>query len=287
MAGGIQVGTEAGSIESKQLDGDVKVVAEAIAQYLKVKQNTEYFYERGHKNLKEGHFNPRTIAENSLPELKEMGITVGCLPDGGMWFDGSRSQLRTLKVAFEAKHQQDGGNAIERWCKNYLLCKGMNPDVKYVTFMSGPGAVPNGVLYKFGHSMVAANGNNCIFYYQPDGFTQEGIFNVMISVLGLDITFDQVEPYINQKISNNFYDLIAPVETAEERAARLAEAEQRHQSELAFSNFSQDPADPLYPVWHRLPKEHKSEAHEIVVEMLQEGKANTVIATELVKCFMS
>jgi hypothetical protein len=286
MAGGIQVGTEAGSVESKQLDGDVKVVAEAITQYLKVKQNTEYFYERGHKNLKEGHFHPRTIAENSLPELKEMGITVGCLPDGGMWFDGPRSQPRVLKVAFEAKHQQDGGNAIERWCKNYLLCKGMNPDVRYVTFMSGPGAVSNGVLYKFGHSMVAANGNNCIFYYQPDGFTQEGIFNVMISVLGLNITFDQVEPYLTQKITSNFNELFES-ESVEQRATRLAAADERNRAEVAFSQFSQDPTDPLYPVWHRLPKEHKLEAQEIVVEMLQEGKANAVIATELVKCFLN
>jgi DNA-binding NarL/FixJ family response regulator len=67
----------------------------------------------------------------------------------------------------------------------------------------------------------------------------------------------------------------------------LAAAEERHRCELAFSNFSQDPADPLYPVWHRLPKEHKLEAQEIVVEMLQEGKANAVIATELVKCFLN
>lgn len=285
MAGGIQVGTEAGSAESKQLDGDVKVVAEALAHYLISKHETKYYYERGHKNLKEGHFNPRVIAENSLPELKEMGITVGCRPDGGMWFDGPRSQPRILRVAFEAKHQQDGGNAIERWCKNYLLCKGMNPDVKYVTFMSGPGAVPNGVLYKFGHSMVAANGDNCIFYYEPNGFTQEGIFNIMISVLELDLTFDQVQPFFNQKVVNNFHDHFA-IETEEERLAKLELANKQHQAAVEFSKFAQDPADPLYPVWHRLPKSDKSEAHEIVLEMLQEGTANAVIATELVKCFL-
>jgi hypothetical protein len=204
-----------------------------------------------------------------------------------MWFDGPRSQPRILKVAFEAKHQQDGGNAIERWGKNYNICNRLSPEVKYVTFMTGAGATPGGVLHKFGVSMSALNGPNCIFYYAPDGFSKEGIFNIMISTLGVDITFDQVEPHINQKISNNFYDLIAPVETAAERAARLAAVEERHRSELAFSNFSQDPADPLYPVWHRLPKEHKLEAHEIVVEMLQEGKANAVIATELVKCFLN
>jgi hypothetical protein len=39
-------------------------------------------------------------------------------------------------------------------------------------------------------------------------------------------------------------------------------------------------------VWHRLPREHRSEAHDIVLDMLQEGKANVVIATELVRCFL-
>jgi hypothetical protein len=283
MAGGIQVGTEAGSVESKQLDGDVKTIAEAIAQ-----AQTEYFYEPGHKNMVSEKFSESVKQAAALPELAEMGITVGCMPDGGMWFDGNRSNpTRKLIAAGEAKLQQDGGNAIERWCKNYLLCKGLNPDVKYVTFMSGPGAAPNGVLYKFGHSMVAANGNNCIFYYQPEGFSQEAIFNIMISVLELDLTFEQIKPFINRKIAkNNFYDLLVE-ETPEERAARLVAAEERHRSELAFGNFSQDPADPLYPVWHRLPKEHKLEAHEIVVEMLQEGKANAVIATTLVKCFLN
>jgi hypothetical protein len=286
MAGGIQKGTEAGSIESKQLDGDVKSVAEAIAQYLKIKNHTQYFYEFGHQNYTGANFSKKTISENALPELAERGVTVGCVPDGGMWFDGPRSQPRTLKVAFEAKYQQDGGNAIERWGKNYLLCYRLSPDVKYVTFMTGAGATPGGVLHKFGTSMSAMNGPNCIFYYSPNGFTQEGICNIMASALGLDITFDQIQPYINQKISNNFHDLYTAPETAEERAARLAESEKQTQIELAFSQFAQNPEDPLYPVWHRLPRENKVEAKEIVLEMLQEGKANAVIATTLVECFM-
>ena len=287
MAGGIQKGTEAGSIESKLLDGDVKVVAESIAQYLKAKNNTEYFYEFGHQNYTGPNFSVKTIVENALPELLERGVTVGCVPDGGMWFDGPRTQPRKLKVAFEAKYQKDGGNAIERWGKNYLLCHGLASDVKYVTFMTGAGAVPGGVLHKFGTSMSAMLGPNCIFYYQPDGFTQEGIFNIMVTTLGLDITFDQVLPYINQPIANNFNELFATAETAEERAERIARNEERARAELAFSQFAQNPADPLYPVWHRLPREHKAEAHEIVLEMLQEGKANAVIATELVECFLN
>ena len=62
--------------------------------------------------------------------------------------------------------------------------------------MSGPGAMPNGVLYKFGHSMVAANGANCIFYYQPEGFSQEDIFNKMVYHLDLDLKFDDIKPFL-------------------------------------------------------------------------------------------
>lgn len=283
MAGGIQKGTEAGSVESKKLDGDVKVIAEAIAQAQSV-----YYYESGHKCMDETKFTHKTVVESSLPEMKDRNIRLGCVPDGGMWFDADRSQPRTLKVAFEAKHQQDGGNAIERWSKNFSLCHKLWPDCKYVTFMTGEGAQVGGVLHDFGETYSSVFGPNCIFYYAPEGFSQEDICNIMTSVLGLDLTFEQIQPYINRKVSrNNFFDLFVTEETPEQRQVRLAALEERNRLELAFSQFAQDPKDPLYPVWHRVPKEYKSEAHDIVLEMLQEGKANTVIATELVKCFMS
>ena len=285
MAGGIQKGSEAGSAESKQLDGDVKNVAEALAQYLRAKNNNQYFYEFGHQNYSGANFSRKTVSDNALPELAERGVTIGCVPDGGMWFNGPRSQPRALKVAFEAKHQQDGGNAIERWSKNYLLCYRLNPDVRYVTFMTGEGAKPGGVLHKFGESMRAMNGDNCVFYYEPQGFTPAGICNIIAFTLGLDITFEQIQPYLTQKITNNFNELFES-ESVEQRAARLAAADERNRAEVAFSQFSQDPTDPLYPVWHRLPREHRPEAHDIVLDMLQEGKANVVIATELVRCFL-
>jgi len=200
--GGIQKGTEAGSKESKQLDGDVRVIAEAIA-----KAQTHYFYEIGHKNMLSERFSDAVKQAASLPELLTMGITVGCVPDGGMWFDGNRLKAnRKLIAGFEAKHQQDGGNAIERWCKNFMLCKGMNPDVKYITFMSGPGAMPDGVLYKFGRSMIAANGPNCIFYYQSEGFSQEDIFNKMVHHLHLDLKFNDIKPFLPKtNIFNNIF----------------------------------------------------------------------------------
>ena len=283
MAGGIQKGTEAGSVESKQLDGDVKAIAEAIAQAQSV-----YFYESGHKSLNETKFAHRKIVEAALPEMKQRDIRLGCMPDGGMWFDGPRTQPRTLKVAFEAKHQQDGGNAIERWAKNFSLCHKLWPESKYVTFMTGEGAKVGGVLHDFGETYSSVFGPNCIFYYAPDGFSQEDISNIMLNILGLDLTFEQIKPYINQKpAKDNNYSSLFVEETEEQRQARIGALNERHQKELEFSKFAQDPTDPLYPVWHRLPKEDKADAHEIVLDMLQEGKANAVIATELVKCFLN
>lgn len=282
MAGGIQKGTEAGSVESKKLDGDVKVIAEAIAQ-----AQSLYFYESGHRSLDERKFNYNTVIEAALPEMRDKKIRLGCMPDGGMWFDGPRNQPRTLKVAFEAKHQQDGGNAIERWAKNFSMCHKLWPESKYVTFMTGEGAEVGGVLHDFGETYSELFGSNCIFYYGPNGFSQQDIFNIMSNILGLNLTFEDIKPFINRKVAKNTYAHFFVEETEEERLERLAAGAERHRQELAFSKFSQDPSDPLYPVWHRLPREDKSEAHEIVIEMLSEGKANAVIATELVECFLS
>lgn len=281
MAGGIQKGTEAGSAESKQLDGDVKVIAEAIAQVQK-----KYFYESGHRSLDETkNFSKQTVLEASIPEIREKNVRLGCMPDGGMWFNGPRTQPRALKVAFEAKHQQDGGNAIERWSKNYLICNTIWPDCKYVTFMTGGGAKVGGVLHDFGTSMANLRGENCIFFYAENGFSQEGIFNIMISVLGLDLTFEQIRPFINKKIQTFNHPFV--VETEEERLERLARAETRHAVEKTFSHFAQDPSDPLYPVWHRIPKQDLVEAQEVIIEMLEEGKANAEIAATLVECYLN
>jgi hypothetical protein len=161
--------------------------------------------------------------------------------------------------------------------------------------MTGPGAANKEVMHNHGSTMSSLDPNN-IFYYAPEGFNQEGIFNIMISNLGLDLKFEDIKPYLYTKStktkskaktkskSNIFDDLF---ETDEQRKARLDEANARYQSELAFAQFSKDPADPLYPVWHRLPKDVKADAHTIVIDMLQEGKANAVIATELVECFLN
>ena len=287
MAGGIQKGTEAGSEESKKLDNDVKMIAEAIAQV-----QSKYFFERGHRVYDASKKNKQTIRENAIPEFTKKGVLVGCVPDGGMWFSGDRSEAtRLLQFVFEAKYQGVDGNAIERWNNNHFYCSKIFPGVKYITFMTGKGAEHGEVLHKHGESVVGLD-PDCIFYYAPEGFSQEGIFNIMISNLGLELKFEDIKPYLGttskaktKSANNTFVDLFE-VETDEQRKARLDEANARYQSELAFAQFSKDPADPLYPVWHRLPKDVKADAHTIVIDMLQEGHANAVIATELVECFL-
>jgi hypothetical protein len=269
------------------------MVAEAIA-----KVQSKYFFERGHRVYDETKKNKKTVRENAIPEFTVRGVLVGCVPDGGMWFNADRSDTtRLLQFVFEAKYQGVAGNAIERWNNNHFFCSKIFPDVKYITFMTGKGAEHGEVLHKHGESVIGL-APNCVFYYSPEGFSQEGIFNIMISNLGLDLKFEDIKPYLYTKSSklkskkqsnkSTYTDsTLFEVETDEQRKARLAEANARYQSELAFAQFSKDPADPLYPVWHRLPKNVKADAHTIVIDMLQEGKANAVIATELVECFLS
>jgi hypothetical protein len=118
MAGGIQKGTEAGSEESKKLDNDVKMIAEAIAYV-----QSKYFFERGHKVYDETRTNKKIIIENAIPEFTVRGVLLGCVPDGGMWFSADRSDTtRLLQFVFEAKYQDVEGNAIERWNKNQYIC---------------------------------------------------------------------------------------------------------------------------------------------------------------------
>jgi hypothetical protein len=280
MAGGIQPGTEAGSKESKQLDGDVRIIAQAIAQA----QNT-YYYEQGHRNLTSNRVRENKRDSAALPELVKKGITLGCVPDGGMWFDGDRTKVdRILKVVFEAKHQQDGGNAIERWGTNHDICKFINPEVVYVTFATGEGAREGGVLYRHGTNMHIIHGDRVQWIYSPAGFSQETIFNIMNDRLGLDLTFEKIKPFLNRKI--NTFDEFFHVETEEERLARVAESTARNKAEQDLSRFIQDTKDPLYLVWHKLPRTDLEEAHEIVIEMLQQGEANANIASTLVECFL-
>lgn len=263
MAGGIQKGTQAGSVESKALDGNVRLVAEAINCAQK-----DYHFERGHRNLLAERFGENTRQLAQLPELTKKGINIGCVPDGGMWFDGDRKQdNRQLRVVFEAKHQQNGGNAIERWATNHAICTAINPDVVYVTFATGAGAAEGGVLHTYGESMRAIYPNTK-WYYSEEGFTQEELTDIMVSELGLDLTYAQVKPHIGFVISNNFADLF---KTPEEIAAETAALQEVNRADERFTDLLQDTGSDLARLWLKIDRDDKLEAREIAIEMLQQG----------------
>lgn len=272
MARGIQPGTEAGSQESKQLDGSVRRVAEAISRV-----QTQYYYESGHRNLGDTYLT-ETRERAQLPELAQRGIRSGCVPDGGMWFTGDRNDSkRKLVAVFEAKHQQDGGNAQERWATNRAICQSINPRAVYVTFATGEGAQPGGVLHTYGGDMTQVFPNT-EWIYSPDGFSEEQIFEIMISRLGLKgITFDQISQYIvNPELPES-----EPGLTPEQQLARIEQCQQIITSEVVFTSMISQGNNPVSAVWRKLAGTDKAEARDIIIDMIREGRTPTEIAIEV------
>ena len=168
--GGIQKGTTASSTESTKLDNQLKRISLEFSKMF--------------PGFNHGHSRTHRLFE---------GIETGCVPDGGIWFDNRGA----IRAAFEAKHQQNGGNAIERHAKNHMICKAHRGErFQYVTFMTGEGATPNGVLELYAKTVMKCENNprwqelntlhhdGASFFLKVDGFTDEEIRNVMEQVLG-------------------------------------------------------------------------------------------------------
>jgi hypothetical protein len=124
--GGIQKGTKAWDDDSLALDNLVGKIAKELSK------------------------DPDVIAAGYVYQYKlkqdQMPCGVGaCKPDGGVWFkyDDLMSEGK-LVAAFEAKKQNDAGNAEERWYDNATLLREINKDINYVTFVSGSAAYFNG-----------------------------------------------------------------------------------------------------------------------------------------------
>ena len=165
-------GDIASSPESKNLDTNTKKAMKNIISSLLTKYELSY----GHTNR---------VTKNSdgrLDEFVSLGISLGCVPDGGMWFE-KKDGTRKLRFVFESKHQGKKGNAIERWGKNYILCKMLNPEVKYVTFLTGEGCQEGEILYRFAKSMEVLDPKNTLFHSSENGFTQDQIESIMKSYL--------------------------------------------------------------------------------------------------------
>lgn len=164
MPGGIQKGTVAWDEQSLKIDN---IVSKSIPILKK-----EFGYFTFQKKLR----------KDQVP-----GRFGACCPDGGIWF---RNDIPV--VAFEAKKQNNRGNAIERWWKNHSMLRLLNPDISYVTFATGEGAVYDGVIMKALSHAVLENGipqfntirlgRNSIFLSSCP-FTSLEIINIMREVL--------------------------------------------------------------------------------------------------------
>lgn len=164
MSRGIQKNTTAWDEESKYLDETCKTSKTILIKKL------SYITDLNCKNK---------IPKNIIP-----GGIGACAPDGGAWFYKNK-----LICAFEAKKQQNRGNAIERWYKNNFICRVINPNISYVTFASGEGAISNGVIQNtlhIAHYNGGINhyepGKNTI-YYEVNGFILDKIVHIMENVI--------------------------------------------------------------------------------------------------------
>lgn len=167
---GIQIGQVATDQFAAKLDNQCKTLSCKVLEVLKVKHGD------------------RIQLQKKLNKTQIPGGIGACAPDGSLWFwDG------TLIAAFEAKKQQNKGNAIERWHKNNDICRLVNPSMSYVTFACGEGAVMGGVIHKAiafkhldGFDKYVPGKNSC--WMKPDGFADEDVEKTMMEVLEERIT---------------------------------------------------------------------------------------------------
>lgn len=168
--GGIQKGQKATDEHAAKLDNQCKTTSTNIYKVLKQKYGDDITFQ-----IK--------LNESQIP-----GGIGACAPDGGLWFWKNQ-----LIVAYEAKKQQNRGNAIERWHKNHSMCRIINPNISYVTFACGEGAIVGGALHKGiafqhleGFDKYNPGKNSC--WMKPSGFSDEEIEKVMMQVIEERIT---------------------------------------------------------------------------------------------------
>jgi hypothetical protein len=159
--GGLRKGHEGASDEaSKKIDRDLKAIRDQLAIELS-----------GVSGL---------TMKVRIPKTDTL---TPCEPDGGAWY-----YRDDLVAVFEAKKQQDKGNAIERWYKNMYRCRKLNQHVSYVTFCRGSGAHPAGqmgklldVAHEQGWDEYFPEENSC--WLSPSGFTYDWLYSKMREVI--------------------------------------------------------------------------------------------------------
>lgn len=112
-------------------------------------------------------------------------LIKGANPDGGIWLDPNG----IIIAAFEAKKQGIRGNAHERWFKNHRLLSHINPDIRYVTFLSGEGAIDDSGMAGDFKTVLLMEGKEptfgtihpkgCSFVASKDGFSLSEVVEIM------------------------------------------------------------------------------------------------------------
>lgn len=144
---GIQPGQAAWSSSSQKLHRSTEVVTkQVVARWQKKDPRITWAKKLSSEDL----------IRLSRIEVEAGGLPLaGVAPDGGVVLYNSRSRGLVPLFTVEAKEQQNAGNAIERWFKNYTALKVVGPKIAYVTFCSGEGATPNGAICKaLNHAFV-------------------------------------------------------------------------------------------------------------------------------------
>ena len=163
--GGIQKGQSATTSESLKIDQDLREIRDELEK------------EMQHLGVV---MKKKIILPNTL---------TACSPDGGAWFLGD-----ILIAAFEAKKQQDHGNAIERWYKNNYVCRSLNENMSYGTWARGEGAYPKGSIGRIldishgGEWNTYREGKNSC-WLSKEGFSKQEIKDQIRAILIERINF--------------------------------------------------------------------------------------------------
>jgi hypothetical protein len=119
--------------------------------------------------------------QKKLTQKQIPGNIGSCCPDGGIFFLNGMPVL-----AVEAKHQENKGNAIERWYKNAFIMRAINPDVAYITFATGEGTIIGGTIWRIlsiahkgEYNVIRPNDNTA--YLTIDPLTIEEMVTIIVN----------------------------------------------------------------------------------------------------------
>ena len=121
----LATGAHAAPVEPRPFNGGIKkgttASSSASRSAERLLQDVVRRYAADHPGcvLESGKSSEQIAAYYGVPS--ETVKVAGVRPDGGTLFD----PVSGRSIAFEAKKQTKGGNAIERWYKNYCLVTGM------------------------------------------------------------------------------------------------------------------------------------------------------------------